>query len=205
MSDHSPIPPIPEPPPQQVQTRTEIRFYKNPIDRFWRKHESWGRFTLKAFLTVTAIAVTAYFIQGKYRIHYDDQLVKCLPDKTFYLVDRTQKNVVRGGLYAFKSKGVPGFPDGTNMLKIASALPGDQIVVNNAQQIIVNGSLVATGLGQASRLGRNPAEFVGSGQLPAGQAWFLGTSPESYDSRYFGSIQVTGEESQIVGRAYALF
>ena len=191
--------------PVHYEQKTNIRILSNPIDRFWSQKEPWGRFLLKAFITVLAIFLVAYFIQGRYRIHYDDQLVKCIPDKSVYLIDRSQKTVVRGGMYAFKSRGVPGFPDGTNMLKIASALPGDQVTVNSAQQIVVNGGLVTTGLDHAEELGRNPSEFMGSGRLPAGQAWFLGTSPQSYDSRYFGSVTVTGPESQIEGRAYALF
>lgn len=171
------------------------------MGRAARKREPWRRFAFKAALIAVLIVGSAEGFAARYQIAYDPQTIRCLPDYSVYLLDRWDRDLERGGLYAFAAHGLaPFFPDGTRMVKKLVALPGDTVAVN-AAGMFVNGAHIASGLALAKTLEREADSFEVFGALAKGQYWFAGEHELSFDSRYWGSVA----QDQIIGRAYPLF
>ena len=169
----------------------------------WIKpQESWGRLIAQLIgITVLILLFACWFTQ-RFKIGYDPQRERCLPNHAVYLIDMNDKALHPGETYAFSSLGLqPIYPDGTTMVKILSAMPGDQVEVNEAWEIKVNGRVLQNGLHMARRLNLTALSFIGKGVLADNEYWFLGQSRNSFDSRYWGTVK----GGQIIGRAYPLF
>lgn len=165
------------------------------------KKQSWKRFAIKVAAFWLVIGLIALFFT-RFHFSIDEQVDRCLPDHFFYLVDRGDKKIERGNLYAFKGYGLePIFRDGQGMLKKLVGLPGDEVQINALEQVIINNEVIATGLAAADKLDRPVEQFMGSAKLAANQYWFTGESERSFDSRYWGTVS----NEQIIGRAYPLF
>ncbi|EOV3324681.1 MULTISPECIES: S26 family signal peptidase [Edwardsiella] len=166
------------------------------------KKEPWVYFSLKAGIVIVAILLAGSMFANRYRIGIDPQKEKCLPGYTFFLVDLQDKEMERGAVYAFHAKNMePFYKDGTRMIKILSGMPGDIVEINDDWLIKVNGDVVGEGLQLAKRLQRQESSFYGKAKLSDGSYWFMGKSPFSFDSRYWGTVK----NDQIIGRAYPLF
>lgn len=167
-----------------------------------RRHESWRRFALKALLTLAILWLAGSAFASRYRIGFDPQEVKCLPGYSVYLIDLKDRELQRDAVYAFSARGLdPLFKDGTQMVKILRGLPGDTVEVTEQHRVLVNGSLVGEGLYLAERLKVPESRFYGRATLGEDNYWFMGTSPLSFDSRYWGTVK----HEQVIGRAYPLF
>ena len=166
------------------------------------RKESWKRFALKAAIVLALLWIVGLSFADRYRIVYDPQLERCLPNHSVYLIDLKDKELHRGAIYAFSAKNMePFYDDGTMMLKVLSGMPGDTVEVNKNQEIVVNGDVKQVGLQLANKLNVPVSHFFGKGVLPEKHYWFLGESVSSFDSRYWGSVK----DEQIIGRAYPLF
>ncbi|MBX2808180.1 MAG: S26 family signal peptidase [Cellvibrionaceae bacterium] len=175
--------------------------------RWCRKHQSWPLFITKVVCIFGCVFLSG-FISGiafasQYSLVFDSQGVRCIPDYRFYIVDRKDTTLVRDRLYMFYSKDLsPIYPEGTKMLKYLRALPGDAVHISEGDQIFINGRPKEYGLLLAqSHLGQPASAFRGDITLGDDQYWFLATSPQSFDSRYWGAVA----RERIVGRAYAIF
>lgn len=169
---------------------------------FIKKKEPWRAFIMKAAVALGVIWFAGSAFASRYRIGFDFQEEKCLPGYSFFIVDITDRTPERGGIFAFESKGAePFFPDGTTMVKIMSAMPGDLVEIDGGESVKVNGQVVHAGLPLTADLNVPSEQFIGSAELSNDEYWFLGESPKSFDSRYWGSVR----ERQILGRAYPLF
>lgn len=166
-----------------------------------------GRGSLRAYLAkaaVVAMAIVGGSAAFLSRFHFglDEQVHKCIPGYSVYLIDRADKALEKGKTYAFEARGLePFFPEGRHLVKFLRAEAGDTVEITPDGRVLVNGEFVTGGLRYAERLGRAPADFTGKGQLKPGEYWFLGISEFSFDSRYWGAVK----EDQIIGRAYPLF
>ena len=170
---------------------------------FVRKKESWTTFSGKAVVVLGVLVLLGMFIGARYRIVGDPQTIRCIPGYTVYLVDLQDRELVRGKLYMFRSKNLaPIYAEGTKMLKYLRGMPGDFIEVRSNDQVFINGVASEAGLSLAEeKLGRPASSFHGKATLGADDYWFLGTSPLSFDSRYWGAVK----RESIVGRAYPIF
>lgn len=121
----------------------------------------------------------------------------CVPQRWFLVGQGTPGELAKGRFYAFESRGAePHFPDGTMMLKLLVAAPGDHVRVSNGE-VLINGDYYGD-LRYAERAPR----FVERDEIvPDGHFWFMGTLPESFDSRYWGYVTA----DQIRSSAWALF
>jgi len=127
--------------------------------------------------------------------------VQCLR-WSFGIIDKYDREVERGGLYGFLSRGVPGRKDGVLLAKRFSGMPLDETVVTPRGDVLVNGRREgARGFLAGMRLGLDPRQFARRRVLGFGEYWGLGDTADSYDSRYWGPIS----QSQIVGRLHVLF
>ncbi|WP_166255997.1 S26 family signal peptidase [Marinobacter salicampi] len=149
---------------------------------------------------LAAIGISAMeWFKANYVLGIDEQIVKCIPGVDYVIGDLNDRELVRGGVFIVESKGIePLFDDGTLLVKFLMGFPGDTVKVSD-DGVFVNGNKVAVaGLPNAEKLGREPKDFHGEKVLGDDEFWILGTTPESFDSRYWGSV---GYE-QIKARAY---
>ena len=163
----------------------------------------WRTFFLRlAVVLAIAGAAVAYF-NTRFILGYDNQLESSILGDRMYIIDTSDQHLEAGDRYAFGSLGLePIFPDGTTMVKILVAMPGDHVEIGESEQILING--VATqfyGLSQAKNIGKAPEDFMGEKQLQEDELWFMGNNPISFDSRYYGAVA----PSRVIGRAYPLW
>ena len=164
------------------------------------RRTSRKRFVGKAALVTLALWAGGAAFATRYRIGIDPQRENCLPGHTLFLIDLHDRSPKKGAMYAFRAQGArPFFPDGTPMVKILAAVPGDRVAIDARGTITVNGERVGAGLPLAGAAGAS--RFEGRATLGRGRYWFMGTDPSSFDSRYWGTV---GDE-QIIGRARALY
>ena len=98
----------------------------------------------------------------------------------YYLVFRRQHlSQVQQGLRA----------DHDQMIKKVGCLPGEQLTMDEANYFFCNGRLLGQAL-EADSKGRPLPLFSFNGTVPAGKLFMIGTHPRSYDSKYYGFIDV---------------
>ncbi len=159
--------------------------------------------SVAAFLIVYA---PAHWIEQNYSFAYNFvRGANCLPYGHF-LISRRDRELHRGDYVAFTAEQMePFYRNGTLAVKIVAGIPGDHVVVRT-EGIWINGrywgALVHVQPGKRLRsLGRRPADYVRDETVPPHQLWVMGTSPDSYDSRYWGEIS----DDQVLGRAHPLW
>lgn len=149
----------------------------------------WGIAYL--LLIVSAALFQAHFVFGL-------NASPSLPHR-FFLIHKGELPQ-RGQYVAFRWPGGGPCPAGATFVKIVGGMAGDA-VTRAEWDFFVNG----THVGQAKTVSRQgvPLELGPTGVLPAGRYYVRAPHPDSLDSRY----RLTGwiAESQIIGRAYALF
>jgi conjugal transfer pilin signal peptidase TrbI len=159
--------------------------------------------TIRHGLPVLILVLASMLYLGtRFRIAIDDQVDKCLPPYTVFLVDRHDDAIERDGLYAFPAgeRMAPFFPMQMQVIKRVVGLPGDSVSVTE-QTTRVEGETVGQGLDLAGTLGTPAARFVREVVVPVDAVWIMGATRDSFDSRYWGPLP----RQQIIGRAYALF
>jgi signal peptidase I len=108
---------------------------------------------------------------------------------------------------------IPGKPERGGMvalrplMKHVVAVPGDVVTVTQ-QGTYINGQLIPHSTIPATAKGYQPFPF-GAYTLQPGQYWLLGTSPDSWDSRYIGPVPIDLIESSVepvltTGNGYAV-
>lgn len=166
------------------------------------KKEPWSHFLTKAATVLLIIFIAGYYFASRYKIGIDSQVVKCIPGYSVYLIDKRDTELKRGKTFVFSAKGLqPFYEDGTEMVKYLRGEPGDHVKIDDYGNIYVNKQMMGYGLTHAEALGQSMDSFVGELTLPDNGYWFMGTSNQSFDSRYWGTVQ----SEQIIGRAYPLF
>jgi conjugal transfer pilin signal peptidase TrbI len=159
------------------------------------------RFLARALPTLAVVLALGAYLGVRFGIGIDDQAQRCLPPYRVFLIDREDREMLRGGLVAFRALGLaPHFPDGTVVVKEVAALPGDRVEITPAA-LHVNGAVRAGGLALARTLGRTPEAFARTVTVPAEHLFVLGRTGDSFDSRYWGPLP----QERLLGRAYALY
>lgn len=158
------------------------------------------RFLLKALPLTALMYFGVAYCGDRFTIGIDPQQNICLGHRV-YLIDHKNATWVRGKAYQFRSQAMgPYFADGTLIVKLMQGMPGDRVTVT-ADSVSVNGQQFADGLPLLDRLNKPASRFRRDEYLATGKFWFMGTSADSYDSRYWGTV----DSSQIIGRAYAIW
>jgi len=157
-------------------------------------------------LQMLAVAVGVYLVMGyltaRFHLGIDDQKNSCLPYK-YYVIDRGDHEVLRGGYVAFRSDArmAPWYAERTVFIKRVRAVAGDRVRVGQTGGMEINGASA----GQLEpyilqKVGRQAADFVRDETLPQGALWVMGETPDSFDSRYWGYIRA----DQVVGQVYPI-
>lgn len=168
-------------------------------------HKGKKKHTVRFWVTAISLsaltAVGIYAANTRWAIAIATQENLCLPPYRIWLIDKGDTNPVQGEIYAFTAKGLdPVFADGTTIVKVLEGMPGDRVRVT-AEKTYINDRTVATGLDVATSRGIDASRYVREGEIADDRYWFFGTTADSFDSRYWGSV---GTE-QIRGRAYPIW
>jgi len=161
-------------------------------------------FAIKAIWLSIVMLVVFKWAFGSFANHYsflyDAQPIRCIPEYKAYFLKKNQP-ITKGAIYAFRAKGLmPFFPDGARLGKYVIAVGGDHVEINE-NGVFVNGELKTTGFVLANKLGKKPESFYKTFAMPEGKAFFVGTAPRSYDSRYWGLVDF----NQIIGKAIPIW
>lgn len=163
------------------------------------------KFLLKAGAVGILLALWAGFcFQDRYRIGLDQQSTPCL-DAHVFLWDLEDKNLQVGNIYVFREKMVspknPNEVRGWFMAKRLAAMAGDKVKLDQNGILTINGKVAKEGVPLLRFIGKKPSDIAFDRTLGENELFFLGDTPDSFDSRYGKTI----DKSQILGRAYILF
>ena len=116
-----------------------------------------------------------------------------LEHRVFFLLPAPAK-VELGDYLVFRHQDIsqvqPGLRgDHDQMIKKVGCLPGEQLTMDAASHFFCNGRSLGQALETDSK-GRPLPIFSFNGPVPADKLFMIGTHPRSYDSKYFGFIDV---------------
>lgn len=162
----------------------------------------WGPFLIRMALIAFVICGGIYWFRCSYYIGVDSQPVKCIPGVNFVIGKRGDRAIHKNAIYAVRSRGLgPIYKDGTVLVKFLRATPGDTVKISK-DGIFINGKRIADAdFPLAKRLGHRASYFYGQRVLGKDQYWVMGSSPLSFDSRYWGPIHY----EQFVSRVHPFF
>ena len=116
-----------------------------------------------------------------------------LDHRVFFLLPAPAK-VELGDYLVFHHQGLSQVQQGLRadhdqMIKKVGCLPGEQLTMDAANHFFCNGRSLGQAL-EADSKGRPLPRFSFSGPVPADKLFMVGTHPRSYDSKYYGFIDV---------------
>ena len=134
-----------------------------------------------------------------YHLGVDGQKARCLPWSVFVIKKAAPVEIQQGDLLQFRVNGIGHGFDGLLFVKMVGAIPGDRVEIRN-DELFVNGSR-RDKLWLIKTLKKQPGDFDRAFIVPPGEYLMLGTTPESFDGRYWGTVK----KEQILGSAYPIF
>lgn len=165
-----------------------------------RQPTTWFRLILAVSFLVFTLVLMYLVFNTRYQFYGDGHLYRCLPVR-FAVVDKWDKDVNLGDIYAFKAKNTMIYKDGTLLAKKFMATFLDTVAIEPDEYLYINGKQEAYGLKSATKLKLDKKRFVGKRILEKDEYFALGTTINSFDSRYFGTVY----EDQIIGKLYPIF
>jgi type IV secretory pathway protease TraF len=116
-----------------------------------------------------------------------------LEHRVFFLLPAPPK-VELGDYLVFRHQGLSQVQQGLRadhdqMIKRVGCLPGEQLSMDAANHFFCNGRMLGQALETDSK-GRPLPQFFFNGTVPADKLFMVGTHPRSYDSKYYGFIDV---------------
>jgi len=160
----------------------------------------------KLLLQMAAVAAVFWFAWGylahRYTLGIDVQQKQCL-EYRFYIIDKQDKQIPRNGYVAFRQdeRAEPWFDAGTMFIKQVRAKEGDEVMVRGGQVYLAGKQVDVLQQRILSKMGRSSEEFNRRGIVASGDLWVMGTTPDSFDSRYWGPI----DQSMVIGQVYPVF
>lgn len=194
-----------------ARTRTNNQLAGGSHEQSWRANFAWffarpwvaPAVGLIAILMLVLPQALGALVKANVQIGWDAQDYKCLPFSLYlFKMESTRPADVsmrRGAMVVFRAHdGNTGISrlDGIRMVKIVAGIPGDRLVVKD-DFAYINGAP----WGRLTLLGTLQK---GSGSLdrdvyvPPGKVLLLGTTPYSYDGRYYGFIDQVDIEAEAI-------
>jgi conjugal transfer pilin signal peptidase TrbI len=157
------------------------------------------QYTLAVLILVFLALILAAKMGSPWRIGVDGQKLRCLPWSVFIIHRGAVESPLRGDLIQFMPDHVGHGFDGIPFVKMVGAVPGDQIEIRD-DKLYING-VYRDRLWLIRALHKSPHDFDRRFMVAPGEILMLGTTPESFDGRYWGVIT----QKQVIGRAYPIF
>lgn len=162
-----------------------------------------GRSTLYVLNTLIVLFLmwiaAVKFADFPYRLGIDGQKVRCLPWSVFLVKQQLPESIRAGDLIQFRAGRVGHGFDGLVFVKMVAAVPGDQVEIRG-DQLFINGKLREQ-LWLLKALQKKPGDLDNTYVVPKGEYLMLGTTRESFDGRYWGTVK----QEQLLGSARPLF
>lgn len=140
--------------------------------------------------------ITSGLMAQGYRLGIDGQRLMgepaCLEETLFVLKMRLEKMPAKGDhvVARMPDTGMPiGGKAGTRIIKIVAAVPGDHIQVKGTE-LYINGQLKDRLWLAKSIPGKRPGDFDMDFTLQSKEFFLMGTTKESFDSRYWGKVHL---------------
>ncbi|MFS3191999.1 signal peptidase I [Klebsiella pneumoniae] len=168
---------------------------KNFYKRISRKKRGWGRQSLYMLVIVVTVAPASHYVLNRFSIGIDPQNYPCLPEHRIYLIDKMDKDIQKGKIFAFRSEYISSIA-----IKFIDGVAGDKVRVN-PEETTVNDLMVGEGLLLARESGHTEQELQREGIIPAGHIWLMGRTKVSFDSRFWGVLPI----ENVIGRAYPIW
>lgn len=139
------------------------------------------------------------FADFPYRLGIDGQKVRCLPWSVFLVKQQLPESIRVGDLIQFRAGEVGHGFNGLVFVKMVSAVPGDQVEIRG-DRLLINGE-EREQLWLLKALQKKPGDLDNTYVVPKGEYLMLGTTRESFDGRYWGTVK----QEQLLGSARPLF
>jgi signal peptidase I len=159
---------------------------------------------LPVLFFAAVVGIGGSILPSKFAITFTDSL-----DRRFFLVYRGNENIRKGDYVLFpysivrdqlEKKYRVRFPFSADyVVKKVVCAPGE-FLESDGMKYYCDGVFLGYAK-ERSRTGVPTERFVYRGMVPEGKIFVMGTSPDSYDSRYFGFL----DRSVVVGKAYPVF
>ncbi|HOV56370.1 MAG TPA: S26 family signal peptidase [Rhodanobacteraceae bacterium] len=162
--------------------------------------QSLRRNALRLLALVVAMIGAGLALESRYGVVVDPARVRCLPYR-FYVMDKTDSHPVRNGYFAFHTRNLPPFADGTPFIKQMAGMPGDLVEVDGATVRIAGIPWGAINPGVLQRAHLTREQILRHSAIAPGHFLMLGRLPESFDGRYWGDIAA----DQLVARVYPVW
>ncbi|MEO1607105.1 MAG: S26 family signal peptidase [Pseudomonadota bacterium] len=156
---------------------------------------------LRSAVIFGLVALNIGIASTRWTLLIEVQAITSIQGVSVMVLDRARHDIERGAVYAFDTPRavLAVHPNRPTTAKIVAGLPGDEVVVT-VEGATVNGELVADGLPLLEYLELPASRFETRFVVPDGALFVVGTSPFSYDSRYWGTVPMsTGQ-----GRAWII-
>lgn len=174
------------PPQQCLSSRWDVEAFQQRLVQHLRR---WGL----AYLGLLAVAT---WFHANYALGLNAS--PSLPQHMFLI--HKGELPKRGDYLAFRWLGGGPYAAGVTFVKVVAGMPGD-VVTAGDRVFYVNGE--PSGMAKTVSRQGEPLRPGPTGTVPAGHYYVSAPHPDSLDSRYALTGWIT--QSQIIGRAYALF
>ncbi|WP_353500409.1 S26 family signal peptidase [Vibrio chaetopteri] len=163
------------------------------------------QFTMSFVLAAGVFLTIVIYLTQRFEVKVTASAIGCLPI-SYAVIDKNNTEPVREQLVSvLASNAEPLFADGTNFLKLVAGVPGDRVVVTTKQVVVSNQHYSREYNIDASRmlsyLKWPPKNIERDFTVQEGELFLIGTLPQSFDSRYWG----TAKETNVMGVGYAIF
>ncbi len=150
-------------------------------------------------ITVCTVSITSF--SNRYTLLPPISEYQCIPGRLF-IMDKADHTIRKGDLVTFRAQGTKLFADGTLFTKISAGVGGD--VVSVGRNNVANGNRIyhSDVSVTANHLNISLDDLSRKETIPQGKLFALGSLPGSYDSRFWGLVDVS---KQVVGKSYVIF
>lgn len=147
------------------------------------------------------LSIAVPILGRHYRIGLDLEPIRCMPWRAYVMKFEHKTEFSRGEYVAFigqESQMGLRFA-GKTIGKEVVGVPGDRLLVRN-DFAWINGQPIGA-LTLNAKLHKGPGAFDRDETIPAGKILVVGTTPQSYDGRYWGFL----DQKYVVGTLKPLF
>ncbi|KLV03487.1 hypothetical protein ABT56_18800 [Photobacterium aquae] len=164
------------------------------------KHQHPLLFPIKLIWVGIFIFALLHYILESVSFVFDFQEDKCIPEYSVYLVLKKQRNVKKGGIYSFYFSGNKFYGKNTIFGKYVIGVEGDKVSIRK-NGLFINDELYSKSEKYKEIHFDNPSDMYKDFIIKKGSYFFGAKSQNSYDSRYYGTV----DKTQIIGRMIPLW
>lgn len=150
-------------------------------------------------IVVFAILVQlSTIVSDRYLFVFDEQPEKSIPGVVWY-IDKKDKDVEIDSTVAFYPKDIPSYFKDYNLIKYVKGSSGDVVSIKDGSVFVNEKKLTEVHPKVVEKFNLSVVDKTYI--LKTGEYFMYGTHPRSFDSRYFGPVNV----DQFIGEGFAIY